>query len=870
MAKNFVSNLIIRTKDETTAVVNRVGGAFKSMGGIVAGVAATLATAFSVRSIGRFLTGATQEAGEFQRQIAIVGNVAGATAEDLAKLRATAEQLGSSTAFSASQAAQGMEALARAGLNAEQTISTIPAVLALAQGQSLELGQSASFITQAMAGLGLEISEAGRVADVLAKGAQSANTNVEGLASALSFAAPAAQALGVDLEDTVALIGKLSDAGIDASRAGTALSNVFLQFKDPASSFRKELAEIGITTDDFGEALNQLEAAGEDAEGALLSLGQRGGPALRVLVSQGGAAIKELSDDLRNAGGAAQDAADAMNNTLPGALAGLRSAWESLRLSLGDALIEPVTRQVTALADKIREFVNSESIERLKVVLVEGFEAGTQAIKDFLAQFGSVEQATDRVTTGLEAVSSGFGKLSAAARAAGNGIMAVFQAVNTVISGLATGISAAVTVIVGVVDGLIQSLNAIGLASDSLALKSRAAVETLQEMNVELAKRTVQAARDAAAAATEMVSAIGELGDAAEGAGAKVGELGDELGNAAEGMETAAEAVTRLKGEVEFLTADIDALIESGAGMDLISEKFHELGRAIDELEAAEAAAEMEQLANAATDAGNAASDAAQGMTDMAAVLRQGQGAAVDLAGELAKLRQQYDDGKISARDYAQAVAGLGRSLQGLAIDELSREMANLGKQFRDGKISAEELRIATELVNAELERQAQAARDARKENLGLADSNRELASSYRDVADAAGDASNALASREGRRLVDPAQLNDLESLVRLLNQANDTIRTTRIRGGDRGAVRLAADYRDAIQARIDELRAQTRVDRESRQSQESAPAPQRQTSSAPVNINIAGVLDVNDRATLDALARKLQPVLRDIQRRSP
>ena len=781
MAKNFVSNLVIRTKDETTAVVNRVGGAFKSLGGVVTGVAATLATAFSVRSIANFLSGATREAGDFQKQIAIVGNVAGATSEDLKRLRETAEQLGSSTAFSASEAAQGMEALARAGLNAEQTISTIPSVLALAQGQSLELGQAASLITRSLAGMGLEVDQAGRAADVLARGAQSADTNVEGLGQALSYAAPAARALELDLEQTVAMIGKLADEGLDAGRAGTALSNIFLQFKDPASAFRNELRALGIDTEDFASALEQLEAAGEGGEKALLSLGQRGGPALRILVGQGSEAIGELTQKLRESEGTAQSAADTIANTLPGAFAGLRSAWESLRLSLGAALIEPVTRQVTALANKIREFVNSDSIDKLKAALVEGFENGVIAIKEFVAQFGTVEEMANRVTGAISTTSQSFAMLGAAGRAAGNAIMAVFQAVNTVISGLALGISAIVTQIIGVVNILVQSLNAIGLATDSIAMKSQIALEVMQDMNVELAKRTVQAAKDSATALGNMVSAIGDLETGAGRAGTKVAELGTELGNAVANTESAAEAVTRLKGEVEFLTADIDALIESGAGMDLINQKFQELGEAQAKLESAQAAAELEQLATAATDAGNAASGAAQGMTDMAEVLRHGQNVAVDLGGELAKLRQQYDEGKISAKDYASSVAGLGGALQDLTIEQLSREMASLGKQFRDGKITAEELRIATELVTQEMQRQAQAAREARAANNDLAGGNRELAKSYQEVAKSAGEAGQVIerldriventnrSARRSRPANNYSQWNDLAILERTL-----------------------------------------------------------------------------------------------------
>ena len=115
----------------------------------------------------------------------------------MGRIKDASIELGKTTRYNATQAAEGFEILARAGLDAEASLKTIPSVLALAQGNSLDLAEAAGFVTKAVQGMGLSFDDTGRVADVLAKTAASANTAVKGLGDALSYAAPSAAALGV-------------------------------------------------------------------------------------------------------------------------------------------------------------------------------------------------------------------------------------------------------------------------------------------------------------------------------------------------------------------------------------------------------------------------------------------------------------------------------------------------------------------------------------------------------------------------------------------------------------------------------------------------------------------------------------------------
>lgn len=342
---------------------------------------------FAAMKSASFLSGSVGIAAGLEEQLSKVQAVSGASVEEMAKISEMAQKLGESTRYSAAEAAAGFEILARAGLNAQQSLTAIPQVLQLAQAAGLPLAEAASYITKAVAGMNLSISDSGRVADVLAKAAASANTDVSGLGQALSYAAPSAAALGLSLEQTVAMIGKFSDAGIDASRAGTALNSILAQFGNETSSFRKALSDIGITTNNFREALAELAKSGDAGKAAINAVGQEAGPALKALLAQGIPALEELEEKLKNSAGASKEMAETMDNNLIGAWRGLKSAFESLRNDLAAPLLEPLKEGVKGLAQSMRELVASGAVKEWGEGLKIAFNALSTGVST-LVKFG--------------------------------------------------------------------------------------------------------------------------------------------------------------------------------------------------------------------------------------------------------------------------------------------------------------------------------------------------------------------------------------------------------------------------------------------------------------------------------------------------
>ena len=366
--------ILINAKDNASSV-------FSGLQGKVAAVGAAIATYFGINAFAGIVRGAA----DLEQGMSRVQAATGATAEEMQALRKAAEDAGANTKFTSTEAAGALENLAKAGLNAGEAIEALPAVLQRAQAGDIGLAESSEMVTKAVMGMGLAFTDAGRVADVLALGANATNTSVLGLAQALSYAAPVAQSLGLSLESTVAIIGKFADAGIDASRAGTALNSILSQFSNPASKFREELNAAGITTSNFEDAIHQLAAAGPAGSKAINAVGQEAGPALRALLNQGMGALDELTGKLKNAEGSAAATAATMQNNLNGAFNGLASAWDTVKNALGTPVLPVLQQGVEQLAGAFRAAVADGTVGKFGEAIATAFQAGIKWVREFLA-----------------------------------------------------------------------------------------------------------------------------------------------------------------------------------------------------------------------------------------------------------------------------------------------------------------------------------------------------------------------------------------------------------------------------------------------------------------------------------------------------
>jgi TP901 family phage tail tape measure protein len=609
--------ILINAKDEASSVFDKLRTKVAAVGAAILGY-------FGIQAF----TGAVKGAADLEAALSRVQAATGASADEMAALRKASEDAGANSKFSATEAAGALENLAKAGLTASDAIGTLPAVLQLAQAGDIELATAAEFVTKAINGMGLSFSEAGRVADVLAKGANATNTSVTGLAQALSYAAPLANSLGLSLESTVAIIGKFADAGIDASRAGTALNSIFAQFSDPASKFRTELAATGITTTNFEKALHQLAAAGPQGERAIAAVGQEAGPALRALLNQGVEKLDELTESLKDAAGSAAETAKIMEANLNGSLRGLGSAWDTVKNALATPVLPVLQKGVEQLATSLRSAVSDGTVAKFGQAIASGFQSAITWARNFAASF-DVDALLGRLQNFAAEAQQTFDRVGQFAANAGNvvktayGVMAGgVNVVLTAIYGIGSVFAETAAVVMSGIAKLRDGLATVTFGELSKSFRAAAqdardAVEgfsgAAQAMR-DKAAESFQAAADAADLAQEGFAGLTE--SAAASSRAMV-ETSSVITSVAAGLAAAGEAAAQAGGKAA-LSADQQAAAAEKASQGIATLRA-EYREAINTGNLELAAKKLDELRKATEAAAGAAKDNSRAQKEAAA-----------------------------------------------------------------------------------------------------------------------------------------------------------------------------------------------------------------------------------------------------------
>ncbi|GAB5500990.1 MAG: hypothetical protein PsegKO_33010 [Pseudohongiellaceae bacterium] len=312
---------------------------------IAAGVAAGAAIATSA------VASSISKAAEFDEKLSNVAAKSGATAEQMKLLEAQARQMGRETSFTAAEAADAMGFLAQAGFDVQEIMNALPATLSLAAAGQLDLARAADIASNVVGQFGLAAKDTARVADVMAAGASNSNTSVEQMAEALNYAGPAANAFGASLEETVALIGKLGDNGLQGSNAGTALRSMFLRLAAPPKEAGEAIAALGIRTVDASGKMRSMGELLEEIGGQLKKKGdieryEQAINGLGVATRDAGGKLRSASDVLEDINtaiaqtrqsGAALSAFEAMGINVQSANGDMRKATDIL-VDLGAAL----------------------------------------------------------------------------------------------------------------------------------------------------------------------------------------------------------------------------------------------------------------------------------------------------------------------------------------------------------------------------------------------------------------------------------------------------------------------------------------------------------------------------------------------------
>ena len=284
-------------------------------------------------------------------------------------LRDTAREMGATTKFSASEAADAMGYMALAGWDDAQVIAGIPGVLNLAAAANMDLAKASDIVTDTMTPFGLAAERAGEAADVFAYAQANSNTTVEGLGEAMKYAAPTADAFGMSLQDTAAAMGVLANAGIKGSQGGTTLNAMLRDMKKNADNGRIAIGKTKVALTnadgsyrsyaaiirDIDKATSSMTASQRDAAlGAIF--GDESLKGILATLKQGPDALDAMTEGMYACGGAAADMAATMGDNLKGDLAILESGAQDMAIALSDWLMPAARGVVQGVTDLIGKF----------------------------------------------------------------------------------------------------------------------------------------------------------------------------------------------------------------------------------------------------------------------------------------------------------------------------------------------------------------------------------------------------------------------------------------------------------------------------------------------------------------------------------
>lgn len=436
---------------------SKIGGAFKAVGKVaktamVAGSAA--AVAFTKTSI---------DAGmNFDTAMSQVAATMGTTVDKIGNVKAKAEEMGRTTKYTATEAAEGMNILAQAGLSADEQISGIGTVLNLASAGAMSLEESASYTAGAVKGFGDSMSNASYYADLMAKGATLANTDVRGLGEAFSGSAATAKNYGQAADSVTLSLLRLAEQNVTGSEASTALNRAMADLYTPTDDASKALDQLGVSAyksngeaKDFNDLVDELNGSlqgmtAEQKNNALATIfTTQGLQAFNKMTASSDATVQKFWKGIQDSSGsAAQQAATQLDN-LQGDITLLSSATEGLQLAFYNTFsgtirgaIKGITSEVSGLAEAMESGGISGALSKL-----------AQDAIDFSGQLPGLTKIGGDLINGL---------ISSVTQNSGSITTAVSQLLNNLASTISTGLnvftSVGVNLLTTIANGMTQGI----------------------------------------------------------------------------------------------------------------------------------------------------------------------------------------------------------------------------------------------------------------------------------------------------------------------------------------------------------------------------------------------------------------------------
>lgn len=327
-----------------------LSSAFSSFGPAMMTATAVMGT---INGLKKVIGDTVQTNMKFEQSTSVLASVMGKTRDEIGGLISQAKQLGATTQYTAIQITELQTNLARLGFSETEIMNSTRGVQALATATGADLGEAANLAGAALRAFGMDSSEMERVVSVLAVSTTKSALSFDKLATAVPIVAPVAKQFGFTIEDVVTLLGKLSDAGFDASMAATATRNIFLNMADGSGKLAQALGRPIRSIEDMAPAMAELRDRGIDLAEMLELTDKRSVAAFATFLDQADTMVK-FKESITGCSDALQGMVDEQLNTLQGSVTIMKSAWEGLMLTFSESngTIKRVVDSLTNLISK--------------------------------------------------------------------------------------------------------------------------------------------------------------------------------------------------------------------------------------------------------------------------------------------------------------------------------------------------------------------------------------------------------------------------------------------------------------------------------------------------------------------------------------
>ena len=393
---------------------------------------------------------AFKEYGEYDKQMRLVQQTMGSTAEESKMLGDAVKESAKNSVFGMQDMADAALNYARAGYNAKEAADMLTPAASLAAGTGTELKDVTAGLAGAIKGFGANTDEATKYADVFQKAQAQAMTTTQDLFNAMSKAAPIFSSAGWNIRDLAAATGVLGDANIEGSEAGTALKTGIARLSAPAKEGAKWIERLGInitnadgTYKSFADVQYILHDSFEKltkvekTQAASAIFGKNQMAKWLALIKRSPDDVSAMIGALDDASGEAKNAADALMSGPGGAIEKLKSNWDVFKKTLGETLAPVLTPLVEKLTEMLQKFSNLSDEQKKNIVKWVAIAA---AVGPCLIAFG-------KVVSGVGSVIKIFGSLGKAIKG-GSGIFKLFAGAP---KGAMLGALGAIGIAIGVV-----------------------------------------------------------------------------------------------------------------------------------------------------------------------------------------------------------------------------------------------------------------------------------------------------------------------------------------------------------------------------------------------------------------------------------